>query len=168
MSDAYYRERAARRARMYWMIGILTAIVICIVTGILRIFRDECTGSFTRQPEAVIASYIEAIQTGDPFGPRRCWVDAEYFSLETGCSEICIERILGTRYEIAEIATSQPIQTTSGRGRITASVTVVCPVSGEQHKGEIILDSIGQALPWRHWKIIMSEFGGPMSALWCQ
>jgi hypothetical protein len=46
-------------------------------------------------------------------------------------------------------------------------VDLSCP-DGEQHTAEIILDGIDSEVPWRHWKIVRSDFGGPLSDPWCK
>ena len=57
MSDEYYRQRAARRGRMYWIIGGVLLALACVVAGVIRTYQDSCTGSFDRSPQAVIESY---------------------------------------------------------------------------------------------------------------
>jgi len=168
MSDAYYRERAARRGRIIWLSIGAVLILACLYFSATRIFWDECTQSFQRNPERVVRSYVEAISEGDALQPRRCWVDSAYFNLETGCSEICISRLLGTPFEIQNIEISQAVETETGRAQITATVSVTCPGEEQPYTGELLLDSIRQNVPWQHWKIIESSFGGPMGELWCQ
>lgn len=167
MSDAYFRERAARRTRIAWLVIIAIISVLCIVFSINRIFLDECTQSFRRTPEDIVRSYIEAIAQGNAEQPRRCWWDDAYFDLESGCSEICIERILGTPYEIIAVQVGEEIITETNRAQHEVNVTISCGPGGEQHNGIILLDSIPQNVPWQHWKIIQSEFGGPIGEPWC-
>lgn len=168
MSDAYYRERAARRSRLIWgIVGIIVAIA-CIFFAVTRIFWDECTQSFARSPEAVARSYVEAISRGDTEQPRRCWVDQAYFDLETGCSEICISRVAGKPMQVTDVQVSSQELTEDGRAQHRVSITVTCTDQGQGFSGEILLDSIRQNVPWQHWKIIYSTVGGPLSAPWCQ
>jgi hypothetical protein len=168
MSDTYYRERAARRARIFWMVGGIIFIFACLTFTTYRIFWDECTQSFARDPQAIVLKYVEAIASGNAEQPRRCWIDEKYFDLETGCSEICIQRILNTPYAVQNVQISSPTITTEGRALRTATVSIVCGDSGQTYSGDIILDSIRQNVPWQHWKIIYSEFGGQLSKPWCK
>lgn len=78
MSDEYYRQRAASRTRMIWLVIGLVAAAGCLYLSITRIFWDECTGSFQRSPQAVAESYLQAIQDSDQQQPRRCWVDSAF------------------------------------------------------------------------------------------
>lgn len=168
MSDEYYRQQAARRTRLIWLVVGLVVAVGCVYLSITRIFWDECTQSFQRSPRAITESYLQAIQDGNPQQPRRCWVDQAYFDLESGCSEICIERVLGTDFQVNTIEISEIELTADGRARRQVQVTVTCPENEQQHTGELTLDSIRQNVPWQHWKIIYSTVGGPLSQPWCQ
>lgn len=168
MSDEYYRQRAASRTRMIWLVIGLVAAAGCLYLSITRIFWDECTGSFQRSPQAVAESYLQAIQDSDQQQPRRCWVDSAFFDLESGCSEICVERILGTAFQVDDITVGELELTEDGRARRLVTVTVTCPQAGQSHTGELTLDSIRQNVPWQHWKIVNSTVGGPLSAPWCQ
>lgn len=168
MSDTYYRERAARRTRLIWTVVGIIVTLACLFFAVNRIFWDVCTQSFTRNPEAVARSYIEAISSGDAEQPRRCWVDQAYFDLETGCSEICISRLVGTPMQVKEIEVSPVEITSAGRAQHSVRITVTCEDQKQEFSGEILLDSIRQNVPWQHWKIISSTAGGPLSAPWCQ
>jgi hypothetical protein len=168
MSDEYYRQRAARRTRLIWLSIGLVAAVMCLYLAITRIFWDECTQSFQRSPQAITQSYLQAIQQGNQEQPRRCWVDSAFFDLEAGCSEICVERILGTEYLINNISVGEVELTDDGRARQVVEVAVSCPAGGQSYTGALTLDSIRQNVPWQHWKIIHSTVGGPLSSPWCQ
>lgn len=168
MSDTYYRQRAGRRTRFWIVIAAIVALVICTILAVVNVFRDTCTNSFDRQPRAVVTSFINAVIRGDDTGVIRCWEHNAYYDLEAGCSEICLSRILGTPYQAVELALSEPYTTEAGRANILATVSIACPGSGEQHSGEILLDSVGGNVPWKHWKIVRSAFGGPLSAPWCK
>lgn len=168
MSDTYYRQLAIQRRKRYILISAILISIACISISLMSVFRDNCTGSFDRDPETVVLSFIDAIQTGNQAAPRRCWQDAPYFDIESGCSEICIQRIMGTSYRLDELELQEPVSTEDGRAQITAEVVIACPDNEEQFQGEIVLDSIAQDVPWRHWKIIYSTFGGPLSDPWCK
>jgi hypothetical protein len=168
MSDAYYRERAARRTRIMWLVIGIAVTVVCLVFSVNRVFWDECTQSFNRSPEAIVRSYVEAIAEGNAEQPRRCWWDDAYFDLESGCSEICIDRILGAPYEIVAVEVGEQSITESNRAKHEVNITISCGPGGEQHSGIILLDSISQNVPWQHWKILQSELGGPLAEPWCR
>jgi len=53
------------------------------------------------------------------------------------------------------------------RARILTQVTTACP-DGSQNTGEITLDSVASNVPWRHWKITQSTFGGTLANPWCE
>ena len=168
MSDTFYRERAARRTRITWLVIIIVIGIGCLAFSVNRIFYDECTQSFNRNPEAVVRSYIQAIAKGDAEQTRRCWIDKAYFDLESGCSEICISHILKTQYMVNAINLSPETITGESRANIQAAVALACPGSGEQNTAQVTLDSIRQKVPWQHWKIISSNLGGTLADPWCQ
>ena len=167
MSDSVYRQRAARRSKLIKI--ILAAIILpaCLISFVFSLFRDTCTGSFDRQPEDVITSFVEAISRNNPRQVIRCWERSAYFSLESGCSEICLSRIIGIQYQLVDIELLPP-SIENGRTRIRTNVTIGCPNNGEQHTGEVTLDTVSRDLPWRHWKIVESNFGGPLAEPWCK
>jgi hypothetical protein len=168
MSDTFYREQAARRARLLTLIGVIVATIACAAFSLFSVFRDTCTGSFDRSPEAVIRSFVEAVRSRDVSKLTSCWQHQAYLELESGCSEVCLSRILGTQFQLVDMQLSEPTTNTEGRAQVLAQVTISCPGSEMQHIGEVTLDSIASDVPWRHWKIVHSTFGGPLSAPWCQ
>lgn len=167
MSDAFYRERAARRTRRWVIIALIIGGVACLVSSVVGIYYDNCTASFNRQPEHIITSFVAALGRGDPQAVVRCWDHYAYMDIAAGCSEICLSRLMGTQFRIQELQLDSE-QTTDGRNRRVLEVRVACQSGDTQHVGQITLDSIGTDVPWRHWKIIHSTFGGPLSDLWCQ
>lgn len=168
MSDDLYRQQSARRARMIGLILGGLALVACAVLGVINLYRDDCTGGFDRAPQAVVRSFIEAISRGDGEAVRRCWQPQAFFSLEAGCSEICLSRVLGIDYRIQQIEVGNPSITNEGRARLTVRVVLSCPEGEARYEGEVLLDGIAQELPWRHWKIIHSTVGGALASPWCQ
>jgi len=99
----------------------------------------------------------------------RCWQHNAYYDLESGCSEICLSRILGTPYKVKDMQIGKV--TIAGESRaniISVQVSVACQGDSETRTGEIILDTVSVHVPWRHWKIIHSSFGGPLAEPWCQ
>lgn len=167
MSDTFYREQAARQTRITTLIIVGLTTIACLVLFGIRSFQDNCTGSFDRAPESVITSYIEHITNRNPDGTRRCWVDEAYFSLETGCSEICIGRLFGTPYQVMDMLLEPETITAANRAEILAQVTIAC-ADGTQNTGQIVLDGVPRDVPWRHWKIVQSEFGGQLGESWCR
>jgi hypothetical protein len=150
------------------MIAGLTAVAACVILGAVSVFQDDCTGSFDRSPRDVVLSYAEAVGQGESTVVRKCWVPEPYFSLDAGCTEICLSRVLGANFQIQDIRLGEPALTPEGRARIESSVTVTCPTAGDPLTGEILLDGISRDVPWRHWKIIHSTVGGTNAEPWCK
>jgi hypothetical protein len=168
MSDAYYEEQAKRRARRMWILGISAALVLCAVAGVVSALYDACTKSFERSPEAVVSAYLDAVRRGDGEVAQECWEHSVYYALEAGCSEICLSRVLGTQYEVMDVSLGSPYASADNRARLAATVSIVCTEGGERHEAEILLDSVTGNLPWKHWAIINSTFGGTIAQPWCK
>ena len=168
MSDEYYRERAARRARVWWFLGLLILIIACGLFGAYNLFRDACTRSSDRSPQAVIRAYIDNIRQGNIDRARECWERDAYFNLESGCSEICLAHVSGTDFQIKDIHLQEPPVLENGRARLNATVAVACPLGGQEETGQITLDSTSKDYPWRHWHILKSDFGGTVADPWCK
>lgn len=168
MSDTYYREKAAKRRRIYMLISALVFFVLCIYLSAYAFFYDSCTASFDREPESIVRSYINYISIGNEEGVINCWKHQTYYELDAGCSDICLSRVLGTELEISYMTLDQPEETEDGRANLKATVMVTCSGGSSQHEGELILDGIISDLPWRHWKIIQSSVGGTISEPWCK
>lgn len=166
MSDTFFREQAGRRRRRLALVGILLVSLACLGFGTYSALHDTCTRSFERSPQAVIQSYVNAIARGDASTAQACWEHLAFLDVESGCSEICLSRLWGAPYTLGELQLSQPTPE-SGRARIRVQAQISCP-DGSNHSAEIILDSVAQDLPWRHWKIIRSDLGGPLSDPWCK
>jgi len=168
MSDVHYQQQAARRARLLW---IAAALIIALSLGALLVralFRDTCTECFARDPRSVVSSFAQAVTGSDWDRVSACWERTAFYSLDAGCSEVCLSRLLGMPYELVGISLGEPYHTDAGRTRLLATVTVRCVASGEEETGDLLLDTVGANLPWRHWKIVESTFGGPLSDPWCQ
>jgi hypothetical protein len=168
MSDEYYREQAARRSRVLWLIGAVAISIICLYVGFVSLFRDDCTQSYDRSPEGLINSYVSALVNGDIEGAQSCWEHDAYYELESGCSEMCLSRLSGTEFKVDNFKIEDPVLTSDGRANIKVSVTVICVDNNDSFTGEIIFDGLGQNVPWKHWKIIRSTFGGTAVEAWCQ
>lgn len=166
VSDTLYREQAARRNRARLLIGAIALVIACLVFASYSALQDSCTGGFERDPQSVVESYVEAIASGDARAAAACWHHLAYMDIEAGCSEICLSRLVGTDFQLQDVQLG-PETNESGRARLVASIAAACP-DGTQHTGEISLDSIAADVPWRHWKIVESTFGGPLSDPWCQ
>jgi hypothetical protein len=168
MSDAFYQERARRRTRRFVVAVALVSLVGCLVAGVLALFYDACTRSFDRSPQAVVQAYVEAVRNGNAPQAQECWEHGAYYDLEAGCSEVCLSRFYGTPFEVRDLAVGTPYTTAAGRANLEASLSIACTGSDEAHTAEILLDSIGSGLPWRHWAIVRSELGGTAVSAWCQ
>jgi hypothetical protein len=167
MSDAYYREQSARRTRLMLLGAVIVVVLGCIGFGTYSAFRDTCTRSFNRDPAAVVASFTTAVTSGDANTAAACWHHLAYLDVAAGCSEICLSRLWGTPYQVGEIQLNPNMDPPPGRARWNAQVSVACP-DGQQHTAELILDGVASEVPWRHWKIVQSNFGGPLSDPWCK
>jgi hypothetical protein len=168
MSDADYQKQAERRARLRWIGAAVAAALVLAVLGGNALFRDTCTGGYDRDPQAVVAGFAQAVTGGDWDRVSACWERNAFYSLDSGCSEVCLSRLLGTAYEVVEIELGEPFRTDAGRTRVWATATVRCVESGEEEIGDLLLDTVGAKVPWRHWKIVESTFGGPLSDPWCK
>ena len=96
-----------------------------------------------------------------------CWQHLAFLDLEAGCSEVCLSQLWDAPLKLEGVQLGAVETTDEGRARLLAQVSASCP-DGEQLSGEITLDSVASAVPWRHWKIIHSTVGGPLSDLWCK
>lgn len=168
MSDTYYRERAGRRARVWWMLGGLAIAVALAILVTRALFYDACTRSFDRSPRSIVMAFADAVGRGDGAAAQGCWEHQAYYDLEAGCSEICLARVLGAQYRVVDVALESPYTTSDGRANLRAIVSVACAEGGEAHSGEILLDSVGGNVPWKHWAIIRSTFGGTVAEPWCK
>jgi hypothetical protein len=167
MSDTEYRERAARQGRAALAVATAIVLVACVGFGAASAFRDSCTGSFERSPRSVVLAFFTALTGGQGERVQRCWDSLAYYELDAGCSQICLSRIMGTQYRLVDLSLSESYSE-GGRQRITAAVSVTCPESEALYRGEVVLDGIGQNVPWRHWKIARSSFGGRLAEPWCK
>ena len=168
MSDSYYQERARRRTRILWIVGAVVIVAILIGVVIWSLHQDSCTGSFDRSPTAVVSTFLEAVGRGDMPTAQGCWQHDAYYELEAGCSEICLSKVYGAQYEIVDIVPGAPYTTSEGRANLKTLITIACAEGGETHTAEILLDSVGSDLPWKHWTIVHSTFGGTVVEPWCK
>jgi hypothetical protein len=168
MSDAYFEERARRRTRVLWIIGGTVVVLACAIAGAGSLFYDACTKSFDRLPHAVVSAYVEAVSHGNAPVAQECWEHNAYYSLDAGCSEICLSKALGSGFQVLDVALGSPSVTAAGRENLTATVSIACGSNGPQYTGEITLDSVGSHLPWRHWAIVRSTLGGTVAEPWCK
>jgi len=150
ISDEYYREQATRQARIWWLIGSLVISIICLYATFVSLFRDDCSKSYNRSPEAVISAYMDAIKRGDFEHAQACWEHEAYHELESGCSEMCLSRASGMQFSVENFKIADHIITPDGRVISLASVMVNCAENGETFTGEITLDGVGQDIHWRH------------------
>jgi hypothetical protein len=167
MSDAYYQARAARRTRILILAGAVVLLLAAAGLVLRMLFYDACTQSFDRSPRAVVATYVEAVRQGNGPVAQECWEHLAYYDLEAGCSEICLSRAMGVPYERVDITLGEAYTTPQGRSNLPVTVTIACD-GGQTHSGEIVLDSVGAALPWRHWAIVHSTVGGTVAQQWCK
>lgn len=168
MSDEYYRQQAAQRARIWWILGGAALTFLCLYLGFTTLFRDACTESFDREPQSVIASYLEAVTGGDSDTAIECWSKDAYYDLNAGCSEVCLSRFYGTAYQIQDISLAAPAALDASGLQINAMVQIACEGSDATNRAEILLESSSSNYPWRHWKIVQSDFGGTNAEPWCR
>ena len=168
MSDEYYVRRASRRSRIARLVGAGALLVLLALLGVRSLLHDSCTQSFDRSPQAVIRAYADAVGRGDVPAVQGCWEHFAYFELEAGCSEICLAKVAGAQFRVIEAAVGEATRTPEGRARLAVAVTVACTDGSATHTGEVLLDSIGSEVPWRHWTIVRSTFGGTVAEPWCR
>ncbi len=168
MSDAYYQERARRRARLWWIVGAAVAVILLTALGSKALLYDACTRSLDRSPRSIVLTFVNAVGRGDAPVAQECWEHHAYYELEAGCSEICLSRVYRVQYEVADVTLGKPYTTPGGRANLKATVSIACAGSGQTHTGEILLDSVGANVPWKHWAIIHSSFGGTIAEPWCK
>lgn len=168
MSDTYHRERAARRTRLCLIVAGIAVAIVLVALIIIALFYDACTRGFDRSPRAIVLAFVEAVGRGDGAVAKECWEHHAYYDLEAGCSEICLSCVLGAQYRIVDITLDPPYTTADGRANLRATVSIECGQSGETHTAEILLDSVGGNVPWKHWAIIRSTFGGTVAEAWCK
>jgi len=168
MSDEYYQQRARQRTRRLIVIGGLLALVACAIAGVVSLFYDACTRSFDRAPDGMVRSYVDAVRRGDARVAQECWEHDSYYDLETGCSEVCLSRVLGAPFEVHDVSVGPAQSTPAGRAQRVATVSVTCTDSGQAYTGELVLDSVGSDVPWRHWSIVSSTVGGSVAQAWCR
>jgi hypothetical protein len=168
MSDAYYQARARRRTQRLLVAAGLLLVVACLGAGVASLFYDACTGGFDRSPRAVVGAYLEAVGRGNLPGAQECWEHEAYYELGAGCSEICLGQVLGASFEVTGVEVGPPATTAEGRANLAVRVDIVCSGDGQAHRAEIVLDSVGSDLPWRHWAIVHSTFGGSVAEPWCR
>ncbi|TEU12876.1 MAG: hypothetical protein E3J25_06600 [Anaerolineales bacterium] len=168
MSDAYYQERARRRARLWWIVGAAVAVILLAALGSRALLYDACTRSLDRSPRSIVLTFVTAVGRGDaPVAPESGARPANN-ALAGGCSEICLSRVYRVQYEVADVTFGEPYTTPGGRANLKATVSIACAGSGQTHTGEILLDSVGANVPWKHWAIIHSSFGGTIAEPWCK
>ena len=107
------------------------------------------------------------MRNGDAETAQECWEHETFYDLEAGCSEICLSRFYGAQFEMGQVVLAEPESTPEGRSNLRAQVPIVCTPGGDAHTAEILLDSVGRTLPWRHWTIIHSTLGGTTAEQWC-
>jgi hypothetical protein len=168
MSDAYFEERARRRARVLWIIGGLVVVLACATAGVGSLYYDACTKGFDRSPRAVLSAYVDAVSYGNAPVAQECWEHNAYYSLDAGCSEICLSKAMGSQFRVVDITLGSPSMTAAGRENQTATVSIACSGDGQEYTGEITLDSVASHLPWRHWAIVHSTLGGTVAEAWCK
>jgi len=166
VSDTYYRQQAERRRAGLLVAGIALAAVGLLAVGGHLLYYDACTGSYARSPRDVVSAYVAALRQGDLSQTQECWQHLTYYDLEAGCSEICVSRFAGASFDVTSLEVSEP-QTIGRRATVHVTVEIACS-NGSSHDGEVILDGIATAPPWRHWAIVRSTIGGTLAEAWCK
>jgi hypothetical protein len=111
---------------------------------------------------------VEAVRRGDAAVAQECWEHHVYYDLEAGCSDVCLSRVYGAQYRVVDIGLGSSYTTSDGRANLKAVVSIACTGDQRQHTGEILLDSVGGGVPWKHWAIVHSTFGGTVAEPWCK
>jgi len=168
MSDSYYQQRARRRERILWIAGGLVLVALVVLLAVRALLYDACTRSLERSPRSVVQAYLDAVQLGNLPVAQSCWQRDAYYDLESGCSEICLSKVSGAQYKVLDIVLGEPIVTPQGRSHWTATVSIACLEGTEQHTAELLLDSVGADVPWKHWTILHSGLGGSVADPWCK
>jgi hypothetical protein len=167
-TDKELREQAVRRTRLYIVVVAIVLVPACAYFGITQVYRDTCTRSYDREPDLVVASFVEMVLQGDYLGLTGCWSNLAFYDLNAGCSDICLQRILGAEFHGIEMQAGEPFRTDKGRSNVLVQVAARCHADGDPRTGIITLDSVGTNLPWKHWKIVQSTFGGTATEPWCR
>jgi len=168
MSDAYYQERAGRRARRWWIVGGVAAAIVFALLAARALLYDSCTQSFDRSPRGVVLTYMTAVGQGNAPVAQECWEHNAFYDLKAGCSDICLSRAYGTQFDITGISVGGQYLTPDVRTNRVVKVSIACAEGGGSHEGEIVLDTVGPNLPWKHWQIVRSSFGGTVAEAWCK
>jgi hypothetical protein len=168
MSDEYFARRASRRTRVAWLLGGAAMLVLLGLLGLRSLFYDSCTHSYDRSPRAVIQTFTGAVGRGDIPAVQGCWEHYAYFDVGAGCSEICLAKVGGARFQVTDIVLGEASITPEGRSNLPVTVTVACTDSSETHRGEVLLDSVAGQVRWKHWAIVQSTFGGTVAEPWCK
>ncbi len=167
MADSEYAERmGTMRRRLWWLAGGML-LASCLGSAVFGILYDSCTRSFDREPRTVVQSYLTAVRVGDLDGARACWEPDAYFSLEAGCSEICLSKFLGTDFEVVAIRLDESRPAGAAGPERSAVVDVRC-TAGASETGTLELTTPVVGVPWRHWSILHSTVGGSVADLWCR
>lgn len=167
MSDQQFEARAGRQRRLLLLILGLALVTACAFFTVRITFYDLCTRSFDRSAEAVARSYAEAVAAGDYSRIENCWVRDQYFSVDAGCSEICLSHASGKQFTVTGMRVGEERTGESGRRILDVQVNAACP-GGAPVAGVLVLDALSGQVPWRHWRVNESTVGGSVASPWCQ
>ena len=168
MSDAYYRSSLPRRHPDAALLGVIVLGLGCAAFGVYSVFRDTCTNSFDRQPEAVINSFTTAVAQGDANTATACWHHLAYLDVASGCSEICLSRLWGTPYQINETH-AQPQHRTRRKDAFGGPLRWTYPArmaSSTPPRSASWTASTAKC-PGVTGRSCAAIFGGPLSDPWC-
>jgi hypothetical protein len=151
-----------------WILGGTAAIFVLAFLGVRALLYDACTQSFERSPHSIVVTFLNAV--GDANAPvaQECWEHEAYYDPEAGCSELCLSRVYAAQFDVTDISVGQPYLTPDTRTNLVVKVAIRCSETGESHRAEIVLDTVGPNLPWKHWQIVESSFGGTVAMAWCK
>ena len=65
-------------------------------------------------------------------------------------------------FEILDVNYGAAYSSLDGRLYLDVELTAVCEDSSQEYSPEIILDTVEQNDPWKHWHIIYSTLGGTL------
>ena len=108
----------------------------------------------------LVAAYVQAISDADTARAQACWDHGAYYDLSNGCSEICLQRVMGSQLELVSLSVKQASTPVPKRQRRDVRLTVRCADTGAEYQTIITLDAVARDVPWRHWFIVHSDLGG--------
>jgi len=167
MSDAYYQARARRRTRMLAVVAAIIVVILLVLLGIRALFHDACTGNFERSPTAVVSAYLDAVSRGNVPVAQECWNTRPSTTWEPAAPRSACRRSTGRSFRWLSSHRRTVHQRPTAVATCSHRLHCLCRGRPDPH-AEILLDSVSSDLPWRHWAIVHSTFGGTVVEPWCK